>query len=633
MTNWSHLLNPAQCEAVTAGDGPLLVLAAAGTGKTRTLTHRVAYLLENGISSHDVLLLTFTNRAAREMLDRAYDLVGPAVGGMWSGTFHHVCNRLLRIHGDRLGYNRSFVILDQNDATSLVDRCIKEIVTSPAKSLKKARVADLISRAKSQAVPISQIAPPEFLEETKLTEESLIAIYQRYHEYLMAQNMMDFDDLLINGVKLLESCPDVLARYSEQFKHVLVDEYQDTNALQSHLVDMLASKHRNIMAVGDDFQCIYSWRGADFRNIMDFKSRWPDARIIKLESNYRSQPPILTVANASILNNTDQFEKTLKPTREGGLKPILMNLRNGQEQTMAVLQFVQQKVNQGYQFKDIAVLYRSHFHAMELERALSRNHIPYQLTSGISLYEQAHIKDVIAFLRIGRGQTDYFSFSRLLSLLPGCGPKTIEKLWLKHGQYFNPTDTHSRMAFGEALPKKARDTWSKIDTLFGDDTNQPTNAGLLIKSFNQAFYAAYLKAAYENADDRLLDLDELANQLRNEESVDSFLEEVALYSNLEKDDPNKDVITLSTVHQAKGLEWPAVAIIWLNDEMFPSPKVGPDISEERRLFYVAVTRARDYLLMCSANARYLPTGATLYLRQSQFIRELPKNLLSHKYGI
>lgn len=634
MTDWNTILNPEQCEAAIADDGPLLVLAAAGTGKTRTLTHRVAYLIEQGVLAHEILLLTFTNRAAHEMLDRARELVGPAIGGLWSGTFHHVCNRFLRIHADQLGYKRDFVILDSNDSGSLIDRCIKGCVAKPSTFPKKAVVASLISRAQNQGVSISEVVDEAFLKDAECEVEDLVRIAQLYNERKQEGNFMDFDDLLINGVRLLETCAEVRERYTQQFRYVLVDEYQDTNALQSRLVDILASGHRNLMTVGDDFQCIYSWRGADFRNIMDFKTRWPEAKIVKLERNYRSVPGVLALANASIAQNTDQFEKTLRPTREGNAKPTLAYLQNGQEQAIAVVHLVQRAIVQGYAYKDVAVLYRSHFHAMELERLLAKFMIPYTLTSGVCLYEQVHIKDTIAFLRVCRGRPDLFSFTRLLELLPSCGPKTAEKIWNKCGEAFNPADPVSRQALIDAIPTKAKADWLIIDHIFEECYKEDDlPAGKAIKAFTKQWYNTYLRRAYDNAEDREQDLDELANQLRYGENVDAFLDEVALYTNTDRAEANADAINLSTVHQAKGLEWPVVAVLWLNEDMFPSPKAGEDVSEERRLFYVAVTRARDSLLLCTANMRQMPNGHTLYLKPSRFIRELPNGLLTRRYGL
>lgn len=642
MTDWASLLNPEQCAAVTAPDGPLLVLAAAGTGKTRTLTYRVAYLMEQGVEPWEILLLTFTNRAAREMLERAEALVGPAIANLWSGTFHHVCHRILRAHAERLGYSRSFVILDRDDAQSLLGKCLKAVVADTKHFPKKEVIAALIGKvANTQGDLRAEVEAATFKD--PVDPEQALEIARRYEEAKRESNAMDFDDLLTLTLRLLRECPDVLAHYAERFRYVLVDEYQDTNTIQSQLVDLLASHHRNLMAVGDDFQCIYSWRGADFRNIMDFPKRWPGCAIIKLERNYRSVPEVLSAANAVIAGNPDQFQKTLLPTRAAsGRKPLLAFLRNADEQSQMVVRHVQRALQSGYQPQDIAVLYRSHFYVMELELALRRLRIDYTLTSGQGIFESAHAKDVIAFLRMCSGGADFFAFTRAMGLLPGVGPKTAERLWGKLGAQFDATRDTDRKQLLSLLPAKARPDWALLDGLLGryHEEGLEENGSKAITLFLDVWYEAHLQRTYDNADDRAEDVAALAAQLPKGQPVAEFLYDVALMTNLDAENAqalkSAPGIHLSTVHQSKGLEWPIVIVLWCDEEMFPSAKAlhEGDDAEERRLFYVAVTRAKDDLLLCAPSVRTLPgNGGTLYLRPSRFVKELPPHLVTRRYGL
>ncbi len=641
MTDWASLLNPEQCAAVTAPDGPLLVLAAAGTGKTRTLTYRVAYLMEQGVPPHEILLLTFTNRAAREMLERAEALVGPAIATLWSGTFHHVCHRILRVHAERLGYSRNFVILDRDDAHSLLGKQLKAVVADTKHFPKKEVIASLIGKvANTQGNLREEVEAATFKE--PVDPEQVLEIARRYEAAKRETNAMDFDDLLTLTLQLLREHPDILARYAERFRYVLVDEYKDTNTVQSQLVDLLASHHRNLMAVGDDFQCIYSWRGADFRNIMDFPKRWPGCAIIKLERNYRSVPEVLATANVVIAGNPDQFQKTLLPTRDkAARKPLVAFLRDGQEQAQMVIRHIQRALQSGYEPQEIAVLYRSHFHVMELELALRRQQIDYTLTSGQGVFESAHAKDVIAYLRMCSGGVDLFAFTRAMALLPGVGEKTAERLWGRLGGSFDSSRETDRKQLLSLLPAKARPDWETIDALFGQYHAErlEENGSKAINRFLDAWYEAYLQRTYDNAEDRIADVAEMAALFHKGERVAEFLYDVALMTNLDaenaqalKDSPG---IHLSTVHQAKGLEWPIVIVLWCNEEMFPSAKAlseGTD-AEERRLFYVAVTRAKDDLL-CVPSARFIPgNSGTLYLRPSRFIKALPPELVSKRYGL
>ncbi|NLF23397.1 MAG: ATP-dependent helicase [Lentisphaerae bacterium] len=642
MTDYASILNPEQLAAATAGEGPLLVLAAAGTGKTQTLVYRVAFLVEQGLPPDSILLLTFTNKAAREMLERARRVAGDAVGDVWSGTFHHVCNRLLRRHAPLLGFRHAFIIADRDDTRKLIDDCMKELKLGGKDFPKKDVLNGLFSQAANRCRPLDEILETR-LDQLAVDPGDICRIHRRYTARKMELGIMDFDDLLVNGVRLIEEHPAILTRYQQQFRHVLVDEYQDTNLLQTRLVDGLGAGYGNVMAVGDDFQCIYSWRGADFRNIMEFPTRYPAARIIKLERNYRSTPEILAVANASIAGNPRQFQKTLRATRPGGIKPLTLFLRDGREQAEAVVALIRRAHEQGRPLRDMAVLYRAHFHSIELQMELARARVPFVITSGIGVFEQAHIKDVLALLRLAHDPLDRLAFDRLLGLLPGVGPRSVAAYWQKLGSSFDSRDAAQRERLAALVKPAARLLWSTIaDGLVRYHARGGQGgAAELVNDFLDHFYLAHLEANYENAEERADDVQEVAAQIGQSASVEAFLQEVALLTNTDQVDGEDsrrraDAVRLSTVHQAKGLEWPLVFIVWASEGMFPSSRsLGEveDDTEERRLFYVATTRARDVLNICIPEWRQTRDGQAFNCRPSRFVAELPDTLLRARYGM
>ena len=643
MTDYSTLLNAEQCAAATAGDGPLLVLAAAGTGKTRTLVYRVAYLVEQGVPPDALLLLTFTNRAAREMLERAKEVAGPAVGHLWSGTFHHVCNRFLRRFADRLGYRNDFAILDRDDSLSLINTCTKELGFRNKDFPKKEVIASFIGKAANRAVPVADILA-DHENELQVGLEGIIRVADSYTERKKAESMMDFDDLLVNGLRLLSEHEDIRTYYQQKFRHVLVDEYQDTNLLQARMVDILAGGHRNVMVVGDDMQCIYTWRGADFRNIREFPARWSGCRIIKLEQNYRSVPEVLEVANACVRDVPDDFKKQLRATRQPRGKPRMLILRDGNEQAYSVIELVRRYLDDGYKLSDMAVLYRAHFHSIELQMDLARTRLPYVITSGTGVFEQAHVKDVLAFLRVCENPRDYMGFTRLMGMLNGVGEKTVESLWVKLGGSFETRSPQVRAALSAALRPAPREQWQAVDKLFaGYHTEGLAAKGTeAIERFFEAFYRTYLYRAYENPEKREEDIHELALQIGNGKGgVTAFLQEVALLTNVDHEyeqmeKNNEPMLHLSTVHQAKGLEWKIVFVIWLAEGMFPSSRSLGETEndeEERRLFYVAVTRAKDELVLCSPGVRRMRDGGVFFCKPSRFIKEIPRDLVRESYGL
>lgn len=637
MIDFQKELNAEQCAAATADGGPMLVLAAAGTGKTRTLVHRVAYLIGNGVPAERILLLTFTNRAAREMTERAEGLIGPGVGGIWSGTFHSICAKLLRRYGSFLGYRPGFTILDEDDQKKLMGQIVKDVAGKDAKDfVKKEFILKLVSDAANRERDFRTLVE---IQQSKvaLDVEKVVECGERYANRKRELGAMDFDDLIVNGLRLVRDVDGVRNELQERFLHVLVDEYQDTNSVQAQFTDLLAAKHRNIMVVGDDFQCIYTWRGAQFENIMEFPNRWSGCRIIKLERNYRSLAPILDVANVVMKDVAHQFEKTLRPYRSGhGIGPQLYRMWDGHAQAELIVKLVEHLRGQGFSCKDIAVLYRSHYTSIDIQLALTRARLPFRITSGVGVFEQMHVKDVLSFLRLMFNPHDEMSFFRLIGLLPGVGEASLRRYWVRLDRSFDPGNGMDRMSLDSMITPKAKVGWEGMQKAFaaarghladGDD-------GLLIEDFVHFFYGDHLHRQFddEDASGRLEDLVELQAQIASfETGLKGFLEEVALMTNLDAQNRSAnsdDQMQLGTIHQAKGMEWPVVILPWLVDSVFPSARSVEDgnIDEERRLFYVAVTRAKDRLYMCVPRSMKRPDGNSFPVEQSQFVREIPKSL-------
>ena len=629
-------LNAEQRRAVTAPDGPVLVIAAAGTGKTRTLTHRVAWLVrERGIDARRILLLTFTNRAAREMLERAARLVGGDVGGLWGGTFHHAANRMLRRHAALLGYGSDYTILDEDDTLRLIKACVAELGLKDKKFPKPRVLSSVYGLAANRGADLEETAAAHFAGH-EVDLEGVLKVQKRYEERKRGLNAMDFDDLLVNGLRLLREHEAVAEHYRERMEHVLVDEYQDTNRLQSDFVDRMASGHGNLLAVGDDFQSIYSWRGAEVQNILSFEARHPGALVVKLEENYRSTPGILEVANQVIAGNPEQYQKVLRATRPADVNPVLAQLADGGHQARYVVEKVQRLVESGaVRPRDVAVLYRSHYQAMELQLELTRARMDYVLMSGVRFFEQAHIKDVCALPRLAVNPADSLAFARLVELFPKVGPKKAQSIWAALGGHLNLRDAAKRARIGERLPKEAQPLWEGICAKVFPGGAEDDGAVLerpdeLVYRFHEVFYADYAEDTFDNAKNRQEDIEELMRFSAKYRTTAEFLAEMALLTNLDAEQDRQagastEGIRLTTVHQAKGLEWKAVFVIWLADGMFPAARsleeAGSE-SEERRLFYVAVTRAKDYLWLCAPRMRRGRDGGVQFCSPSRFIDEI-----------
>ena len=640
MIDFQRVLNPEQCAAATAPDGPMLVLAAAGTGKTRTLVHRVAYLVEKGVPPWRILLLTFTNRAAREMLERAEQLI-PGIAGMWNGTFHSVCARLLRRYGTFLGYRSDFAILDEDDQKKLMTQCIKDNVKNVKDFPKPSFLLHLLSDAANREKDLETMVK---IQQTKVAidVEETLKVLNAYIDRKKELGAMDFDDLLVNGLALVRDVEGVRNELQDRFMHVLVDEYQDTNSLQAKFTDILAAKWKNLMVVGDDFQCIYTWRGAQFENIMQFPSRWPGCRIQKLERNYRSLPPILDVANVVMKDVPHSFEKTLRPFRSSSISPLprLFRVWDGHSQADSILKIVNALRSDGVAYKDIAVLYRAHYASIDIQMALTRARVPFRITSGIGVFEQLHVKDVLAFLRLCVEPRAELSFRRLLELLPGVGENSSRKCWEKLGRTFDGANPMDRMNLESYLPSKAKAAWGNIAKAFEGAPKhlEEGEDGKLIDDFVRYFYGDHLRRQFEeeDAESRLDDLGEITAQIAaSPEGLKGFLAEVALMTNLDaraKADLPSDHMHLTTVHQAKGMEWPVVILPWLVEGIFPSSRSVEEgnMDEERRLFYVAVTRAKDRLYMLTPKSRRSPDGGCYPVEPSIFVKEIPQDLYDER---
>ena len=644
--DYARELNPQQLAAVTAPPGPALVIAGAGSGKTRTLTYRVAYLLEQGIPAERILLLTFTNKAAGEMMRRIGDLLGHELRSLWGGTFHSIGARILRLHAEAVGYQKDFTILDRDDAQDLIKACVTDagIETKKTHFPKPAVLNEIFSLVANTHKTTEELVDGQFSYFSEFAEE-IAALQKKYVARKRATNAMDFDDLLALWLKLLQDNAEVREQYQRRFQFILVDEYQDTNKLQSDLIDLLAAKHHNVTVVGDDAQSIYAWRGANFANILEFPKRYPGANVFKIETNYRSTPEILNVANAAIAANVNQFAKELAPARKSGVKPALIACQDAGQQSAFIAQRVLELRDEGMNLNHVAVLYRSHFHALELQLELTRQQIPFSITSGTRFFEQAHIKDATAYLKFVANPRDEISFKRLVQLIPGIAAKGADKLWQSFQIEFQTPRTNPPVAVAlqdaiARVPKKAVLNWAQFTATIAqlEDPAVRKSAAKMLRLVMDAGYDDYLKETYANYERRLEEIQQLAEFAFQFGSVEEFLTQLALLTNVEAEDDNaskdnEEKLKLSTIHQAKGLEFDAVFVIMLCDGMFPSTRSmesNEGEEEERRLFYVAVTRAKNelYLTYPLIRAGYGSSGSDMFQSSSRFLSEIPKDLLN-----
>jgi len=633
--DYDRELNEEQRDVVLAGPGPLLVIAGAGSGKTRTLVYRVSRLIESGTDPSRILLLTFTNKAAREMLRRVEALLSVDTRRLAGGTFHAVGNRLLRRFGPRIGLPANFTILDPEDAREMLEASVsdRKIATTAQRFPKGDVLLDLYSYTVNTRRPFSEVLAERTPHFTAL-EDDVVSVFQRYRERKRLAGACDYDDLLLSWKRLLEESPETAGQLAGSFEHVLVDEYQDTNALQGELVDGMARVRRNVTVVGDDAQAIYSFRGASFANILGFPERYPDAKTFRLTINYRSTPEILALANASIACNERQFVKELRAARESGPLPAVVPLPDIPDQARFAAQRLLEWHDEGEKLSDLAVLYRAHYQALELQIELTRRGIPYEIRSGTRFFEQRHVKDVLAFLRIVVNPKDELAWKRALKLFPRVGERTAAAIWETLRERPDPLAAF-RAARDEKLdlPRGADAALRSMRALLAriDSPSVRASPAEAIRVVVEDLYRDYARARFPNGDARLDDLEQFAQFAQPYDSVPAFLDEVTLYNELSGEDvvargAEDDRVVLSSVHQAKGLEWSRVIVMGLSEGRFPSYRstaTQEGLEEERRLFYVAVTRAKNEVALIYpmlARDRY---GVDVILEPSRFVAELP----------
>lgn len=662
-------LNAEQYEAVISESPTNLILAGAGTGKTRTLTYRVAWLLERGVAPENVLLLTFTNKAAKEMLQRVELLTGYESSRFYGGTFHHICQKLLRRHAE----NPNFVILDEDDSLALFNEVIKLEVpdfvknkNNPAPRL----LYEITSFARNTMRSVGNVIEEKY---SYLADQAgtLRRFIERYRALKVEQKVMDYDDLLCTFVQLLQEKPEIAERYNQQFRHILVDEYQDTNPIQLKMIELMA-RDEQIFAVGDDAQCIYTWRGADVRSITEFPKRYRQTKVTKVQINYRSTPEILTFANGIPVAEEAAYAKILRSTKDSFRKPLLISVLDARQQAAFIVKRIMGLQNEGYRFSDIAILYRAHYQSMEVQMELSRNHLPYTITSGIRFFEQAHIKDILAFLRLVVNPKDSRAFVRLLCRFPKVGDKTAERLFYALHSLSEKVkkpifDLLEEPEIIKRVPSAAMEHWWPLKRVLVElyeklanfrVEEQPVQAEDLFtyaagqqKQTAQRFkrglfeaigdsmyailegeYRDYLRRTYANWQAREDDIEGFAAFCNKFRDLSELIQQVTLLqseSNEERDQ-EPDKIRLSTVHQAKGLEFKAVFILSLNENNFPLKRAieEDDIREERRLFYVAVTRAKRELYLCVPEQMIVDNKKGYFpilLQRSRFLNEVDTN--------
>ena len=629
-------LNPEQYKVVVEGEGPSLVLAGAGSGKTRTLIYRVAYLLEKGIHPRNILLVTFTNKAARNMQERIEGLLEAKPKGLWSGTFHHIGNRTLRLYAKELGYKSAFGIMDEEDSLSLLKVCIKNLkIDTHDKRFPHPKVLrTIISLSVNSMTSLEDIINkryPYFLR----FHDTIKRIKNEYESKKKASHNMDYDDLLSKWLWLLKNNVGASERFQKQFQYILVDEYQDTNRLQSEIINELSGFHKNVLVVGDDAQSIYSFRGADVSNILRFPEFYPDGKIFKLESNYRSSPEVLDLANNSILNNKNQFIKQLKPVNKSHAKPVLIEVREVYAQANFIAQRVLELRDEGVPLDEMAILFRAHYQAAELEMELTRRNIPFVVRGGIRFFEQAHIKDILAYIKIILNPFDEIAWLRALSLQPGIGPGYAGRIFnefVTMGNIKKITDSK----FGHFLPQRVqmglRNFKKIMKAIINIDIEKKPD--IVIAKIIDAGYSDYVMTHFDNSKDRVDDLKELVNFAHHYKSTKTLLQDVTLRESfkgetIEAAPVDNEHLVLSTIHQAKGLEWKAVFIVGLCEGQFPHSKSMDEraqLEEERRLFYVAATRTKKELYLLHPLTRYDYQMGTVITRKSLFLEELDTKL-------
>jgi len=625
--DYQRELNPAQYQAVTTIDGPVLVIAGAGSGKTRTLVYRLAYLVDQGVPPEYILLLTFTRKAAHEMLSRAAQLLGRHLGQVMGGTFHSVCYHWLREFAPLLGYPQGFTVMDRADQGDLLQMIKEDLGFKglPAPFPRKETLADIQSAMVNKKLSLQNLLLrdyPQFLQH----EGPLAKILAAYRQEKRHQGLMDYDDLLVEGERLLREHENIRRELSSRYRYIMVDEYQDTNHLQAELVRLLAYTHNNVMAVGDDCQSIYSFRGANFRNIMDFPRIFPGAAIIKLEENYRSTQPVLDLANAIIAGAREKYTKCLYSRQPHGLRPRLIRTADEKEQSLLVTSEIKNLLHQGVPLPQIAVLFRAAFHSFDLEIELARAGLPFMKFGGFKFLESAHIKDLLAYVRVVANPWDTLSWKRLLLLQPGVGAKASQKFLARIPDGFS---------LDEALRWLGQQKQGALQQLAHllKQLRDPQQTLVSRLSLALEHYEPLLASRFDDYPRRRRDLEHLLNLTSRYRDLRSFLNDLSLEPPTSLADvarPTHEYLTLSTIHSAKGLEWEAVFIIWAAEGRFPSfyaEEKWEEEEEERRLMYVAVTRAKRHLIITYPYESYNRFVGMSVNQPSRFLSDLPRKVL------
>jgi len=640
----SSTLNTDQQKIVKHQTGAALVIAGAGSGKTRVITHRVASLIQMGVPPYSIMMLTFTNKASREMAGRVAQAVPPSQAqGIIHGTFHSLAARFLRQHPSLLRYQKNFSISDASDSRELLKNSVAQVLGATEKRFPKANsLQDCFSMFVNTCCTGTLLKQNDYANRPAALEswlpeyypyieeywESIIKVYEAYRAKKRLNQTMDFDDLLENWLDLLVRNPELPLR--KRLKYLLVDEYQDTNLIQSEILHHLSTPEHNLMVVGDDAQSIYSWRGANFENIMGFPEKYA-AETYRMEQNYRSTPQILELANHVINHNTRQFEKHLYTKIADGDAPELHRLPNPWEERDVVVQQIIELQNQGVALAETSILYRSHRQALILQMELTRANIPFVVYSGVSFFEQAHVKDMVSFLRILFNPLDEVAWVRILKMLPGIGDVISHRIFEVFRAQKAIRLTPDNQELQKRIPKKARSEWNRLLEAFHVVTSEQHPPAEIIRILYQDFYKEIVFASMEKPEDRDKDIEALQEFVEGYEHLDDFLNELALLqSKAEKSEGQKqEALTLTTIHRAKGLEWDVVFIIGLTEGSFPHQRCMEhldQLEEERRLFYVGITRARKKLILtspASSGNHYSEVGG-----HSSFVEELPEELLN-----
>ena len=639
--DYKQLLNPSQLDAVMTLAGPVLVIAGAGSGKTRALVYRVARLVENGVSPESVLLLTFTRKAAQEMLERAAGLSDARCRFVSGGTFHSLAHRILRSHAERLGYSNSFTILDRSD----MEEAIHSLIPGPKapkgvrRFPRRSTLTDILSKSSNLEKPVEELMEDEYAQFLEFAPQ-INRLNKLYKDYKRNNQLMDYDDLILNLRQLLVDHADIRIKLDNLYQYIMVDEYQDTNRIQSDIVKWLAHDHRNVMVVGDDSQSIYSFRGANYRNMFDFPRYFPDAKIIRLEENYRSTQSILMMANALMDQASEKFTKCLFTKRTGGDQPKVIDTINGQEQALFVCQYIKNQVQKGQSIRDFAVLFRAGYHSFELEAELNRQGLKYIKYGGFKFLESAHIKDFIAHLRVMVNRDETVSWQRVLGLIKNIGPSKTNAIikWLRSDS-ISPSKIEEWPGAGrkDSGLKLLSKLLARLESLHG---MQPKKAVKHVMDY----YSPILEEKFDDYPRRKNELEQLLPMARRYKKLGDFIDDLVLEPPNSSNDISpinkSEALTLSTIHSAKGLEWPVVFIIYVTEGRLPPLRAYQNpqaLEEERRLLYVATTRAKDQLIMCYPGQETIPLWHYQNISDkgfrsglSSFIKAVPEDILSYE---